>query len=136
MLRFLLSFVVLLGLDTLWIGYLAKAAYFKAYAQFLRFNHGELQPLWWAASIVYLALVGGLYFFVLSQRQISMFSMLFQGFIFGLVVYAVYDFTCLALFKDWPACMTFVDTLWGGILCSLTCLLVLALEKLILSLAK
>lgn len=135
MLRFFLSFVVLFGLDTLWIGYVAKSAYFKAYGPFLRLHQGGLEPVWWAVVVVYLALIGGLYFFVLSARQIPLTALVFQGFIFGLVVYAVYDFTCLSLFKNWPICMSIVDTLWGAVLCSLTCLFVFGLEKLILSLS-
>lgn len=131
MLRFILSFVILLGLDSLWIGYLAKASYFKAYGHVLRLEQGQLQPIWWAVVIVYLALVGGLNYFVLADKMASSLSLIFSGFIFGLVVYAVYDFTCLALFKNWPNCMSIVDTLWGGALCALTTCLVLGIEKLI-----
>jgi uncharacterized membrane protein len=131
MLRFFLSSLVLLGLDHLWIAYLAKPAYFKAYGHVLRLAQGQLQPMWWAVVVVYLALIGGLNFFVFSDRLGSNFSIISQAFIFGIVVYAVYDFTCLALFKNWPLMMSIIDTLWGGLLCALTALVVLGLEKLI-----
>ena len=31
-------------------------------------------------------------------------------------VYAVYDFTVMAIFKDYPLYLALGDTLWGGIL--------------------
>jgi uncharacterized membrane protein len=131
MLRICLSLFILLGLDTLWIGYIAKSAYFKAYGHVLRLEQGELRPVWWAVAIVYFALVAGLNFFVLWDKTSSAWEMIFQAFVFGLVVYAVYDFTCLALFKDWPSCMTVIDTFWGGLLCALTTAGVLGLEKIL-----
>ena len=34
----------------------------------------------------------------------------------GLVVYAVYNFTCLALYKDYSFTVAAVDTVWGTLL--------------------
>jgi uncharacterized membrane protein len=39
-----------------------------------------------------------------------------DAFLTGVSVYAVYDFTVLAAFKDYPLYMAFADTLWGGLL--------------------
>jgi len=41
-----------------------------------------------------------------------------EAFLMGASVYAVYDFTVLAVFKDYPLYLAVGDTLWGGILFS------------------
>ena len=41
-----------------------------------------------------------------------------DAFLTGSCVYAVYDFTVLAAFKDYPLYMAIADTIWGGILFS------------------
>lgn len=38
----------------------------------------------------------------------------------GLVIYGGYDFTCVAIFKDWSVMMVFIDWLWETILCALS----------------
>ena len=39
-----------------------------------------------------------------------------QAFFVGMAVYAVYDFTVLALFQKYTLNLALADTLWGGIL--------------------
>jgi len=39
-----------------------------------------------------------------------------NAFLTGACVYAVYDFTVLAAFKDYPLYMAISDTVWGGLL--------------------
>ena len=39
-----------------------------------------------------------------------------DAFLTGAAVYAVYDFTVLAAFKEYPLYMALADTLWGGVL--------------------
>jgi len=46
-----------------------------------------------------------------------------EAFLMGASVYAVYDFTVLAVFKDYPLYLAVGDTLWGGILFSAVFLL-------------
>ena len=41
-----------------------------------------------------------------------------QAFLLGLCVYAVYDFTLLALMEDYPLKLALMDTVWGGVLMS------------------
>lgn len=41
-----------------------------------------------------------------------------DAFLTGLCVYAVYDFTVVAVFKDYPLYLAVGDSLWGGILFS------------------
>ena len=39
-----------------------------------------------------------------------------KTFLFGASVYAVYEGTNYAIFKDWPLSMVLLDTIWGGVL--------------------
>jgi uncharacterized membrane protein len=51
-----------------------------------------------------------------------------EAFLMGACVYAVYDFTVLAVFKDYPLYLAVGDTLWGGALFSAVYLLRTALK--------
>ena len=42
-----------------------------------------------------------------------------RGAFFGLLTYATYDLTNLAIMRDWPLLLTVVDLLWGSTLCAL-----------------
>ena len=60
-------------------------------------------------SYIFLVLV--LYKYIISQRK-----SLLDAFILGICVYGVFDFTNLALFKNYSIIPALTDTLWGGIL--------------------
>ena len=53
-----------------------------------------------------------------------------DAFLFGLVIYAVYEFTNLATFSKWSLYLSVIDTLWGGTLFGLTTLIVKRLGSL------
>lgn len=59
----------------------------------------------------YILLVLVLYKYIISQRK-----SLVDAFILGICVYGVFDFTNLALFKNYSIIPAMVDTLWGGFL--------------------
>jgi len=50
------------------------------------------------------------YFIIQKNKNVK------DAFILGLVIYAVYEFTNLALLKNWKVTTALVDTLWGGLL--------------------
>lgn len=78
--------------------------------------------------IVYLFLVGGLYYFALRHRgKKSINELSLQAGILGLVIYGVYDFTNIAIFKDWDLMGSIIDTIWGFILHASTVYLTLRL---------
>jgi len=59
-----------------------------------------------AAAVVYLCLA----------RLLLETTSLKQAFLTGVCVYAVYDFTNLAIFEDYDWKFAIADSLWGGIL--------------------
>lgn len=60
----------------------------------------------WAVIPVYLAM----------GYLLSLTSTVKDAFIYGVLVYAVYDFTNLAVLSDFPLSFALIDMLWGGIL--------------------
>ena len=63
----------------------------------------------------YIFLIFTLYYFIVNKN-----ASFFDAFLLGLGIYGVYDTTNMAIFKDWHYQTVIIDTLWGGILFSLT----------------
>ncbi len=108
-----IAFPVFLAIDMVWLGLVAK--------NFYRSQIGTLMKPdvnWAAAIIFYLIFIVGLVIFVISpamEKDSWMNAMIF-GALFGLVCYATYDLTNLAVAKDWPLLVTIVDLAWGAVL--------------------
>jgi uncharacterized membrane protein len=64
-----------------------------------------------AVLLCYSFLVIGLNYFIIKPKRSPG-----DAFLFGVVVYGVYETTNLALLKNWSWLTVFMDTLWGGIL--------------------
>jgi len=109
---------VLFALDYLWLGIFASDLYKKGLGPFLRMSGTSLQPILWAAAVVYLAIPAGLVLFVLprvsAEQLVS--SALLWGALYGLCVYTVYDMTNYSLVRDWPLSVSLIDIAWGGLL--------------------
>ena len=68
-----------------------------------------------ASLLCYLIMSIGLWYFILREnREIT------DAFLLGIVIYGVYEATSKALLKKWKWSAVILDTLWGGILFSLT----------------
>lgn len=67
------------------------------------------------AILCYLFLIFGINYFILDQKK-----SLTDAFILGLVIYGVYETTSFTLLKNWSLNAVLLDTLWGGILFTLT----------------
>ena len=63
----------------------------------------------------YLFLVFGLYYFILRENR-----PIVDAFFLGIVIYGVYDATTYAVLKQWSPYLAITDTLWGGVLLSVT----------------
>ena len=115
---FAASMLVILVMDFIWLAHLGKPLYMKYLKPF--FNMGEfgLNVNYAAAGVVYICLILGVIIFVLPLASTLKDAICF-GAIFGLLVYAVYDFTNMAIMKDWPLFISIVDVLWGGFLCAM-----------------
>lgn len=119
---------VFLFIDMLWLGLLAK----KFYADQIGFLMAK-NINWVAAIIFYLIIVLGLVVFVLYPAVVnhSFNQALLLGAFFGLVTYATYDLTSLAVIKDWPLLVTLVDLAWGSfVACATSVITYLIIGKL------
>ena len=75
------------------------------------------------AIVCYIALIFGLYYFVINTNETREKKIL-NAFLLGLVIYAVYETTNYAILDKWTSEMVIIDTIWGGILFALTTFLV------------
>ena len=69
----------------------------------------------WAAILCYISLTFGLYYFIIKEKK-----SIYDAFLFGLVIYSVFELTNLALLRKWSPKIAIIDSLWGGILFSIT----------------
>ena len=125
--HYLVTFLVFLVLDALWLGLVAPRFY-QSQIGFLMAK----RPKWAAAGIFYLLFVAGLVVFCVSPgvQQSSLGWAAWRGALFGLVAYATYDLTNLATIEGWPLLVTAVDLVWGTALSTATTVLSVWLAKL------
>jgi uncharacterized membrane protein len=78
----------------------------------------------YAAALCYIALIFGIYYFIIREKK-----SILEAFYLGVIIYAVYETTTLALLENWTYKTAIIDTTWGGILFALTTFIVYALKK-------
>ena len=64
--------------------------------------------------VCYILLIFGLYYFIIKNHRSP-----WDAFLFGIVLYGVYETTTYAIFKNWNIKTVIIDTLWGGVLFAL-----------------
>ena len=69
----------------------------------------------YSVILCYMVIIFGLYYFIIKDHR-----SIFDAFLLGFVIYAIYELTNLALFKKWSVIIVIIDSLWGGILFALT----------------
>lgn len=111
---------IFLVLDYLWLGRIMQRFYLGELGALARREGDRLKPRLLAAAGVYLALPGGIVLFALPRVDPAapLASALGWGFLYGIVVYGVYDLTNRATLEHWPVRMVAVDMAWGGSLCA------------------
>jgi uncharacterized membrane protein len=116
-----LTVIVFLALDLTYLGYVMAGFYKSELGALARRSGDALSPVWWAAFVVYVLIPLGIVLFALPRVDGDRWlpSALSWGFVYGVVLYGVYDFTNYATLEQWPLKLTFADILWGGVLCSL-----------------
>jgi len=114
---YLITLVVFLAIDAVWLGVLAAGLYQAYLADFIGGGANLL-----AAGLFYLLYpVGVLHFAVregLSQESPS--KAFISGALFGLFAYATYELTNWATLPGWPVIIVAVDTAWGTLLTGCT----------------
>jgi uncharacterized membrane protein len=104
------ALVVVLALDMLWIGVIAK----PLYAQGIGHLMAERPNLAAAAAFYLVYPVGLLAFAVLpGGAPVEWGRTLASAALFGFIAYATYDLTNLATLRDWPVGLALLDMAWG-----------------------
>ena len=107
----LISAIVFVILDYFYLN-LAKN-YFENQVQLVQGSPLKLNYL--GAILCYIFLIFGInYFIIKPKRSIQ------DAFLLGLIIYAVFETTNLALFSKWSWFTVLIDSLWGGTLFALT----------------
>ena len=115
MLSLLFSAVLFVCIDFIYL-YSIKDYFNK---QIKNIQGSPIKPNLLGIVVTYAALIFGINYFIISQKR-----SIWDAFLLGIVIYAVYEFTNLALFKNWRILTTIMDTTWGGILFALTTFIV------------
>ena len=69
----------------------------------------------YATLACYIVLVSSLYYFVIYKKGSYL-----DAFLLGFFIYAVYETTNMAIFKDWSISIGLIDLSWGGFLFLIT----------------
>ena len=117
-----ISALVMLGLDTAYISVIKD--------DYLR----QIQDIQSTKPIVnmtgvflcYVLMIFGINYFIIQKK-----ASLLDAFLFGIVIYGVYDATAYALFSKWSGKMAIIDTIWGGILMMTTAYLTYKLSTFV-----
>ncbi len=110
------SFVTIVFLDYVWLGLIMNKFYVQNLGAIARIQEGKIQPVYWAAAVVYILLAVGVVYFVLPKvgPGTSFLNVFLAGALMGLIIYGVYDMTNYATLKDFPVNLAFADMAWGA----------------------
>ena len=117
----LITAIVLTLIDFIYLNLIG--GYFKN--QVKKVQGTPLSVNYLGAAVCYVFLVVGLYYFIIKPHKSTS-----DAFLFGLVIYGVYETTNYALLKNWSIFTVFIDTLWGGLLFALTTIIINKLKKI------
>jgi len=126
-LQYAVAAVVFCVLDLVWLSFIGRDLYDERLAGLLA---EQARP--GAALLFYALFVAGLVHFVIRPAT-SRIRALANGGFFGLVAYATFDLTGVAVLRDFPVAVAAVDLVWGtflaGVVCGLTYAVVAALPS-------
>ena len=112
--------IIMIIIDSIYLS--GISSYFKNQVKLVQKSPLKLNIV--GAIICYIFLVLGLYYFIISRNE-----SILNAFLFGLVIYGVYEYTSYALLENWLFQTTVLDTIWGGILFVITTFLVYQIKK-------
>jgi hypothetical protein len=103
--------IILIVIDSFYL-YLISNLFKK---QIIKIQNQKMEFKFIGAIICYLFLVFGIYYFIIKENKSP-----FDAFLFGLIIYGVYDSTNYATLINWSPKFAIIDTLWGATLFAFT----------------
>lgn len=115
---YVVGVVVFLVLDLVWLTVVAQRLYDEQLGPLLA---DPVRPV--PAVVFYALFVAGLVHFVVlpALERDSVRWAIGSGAFFGLVTYATWDLTSLAVLEDFPAALVPIDLAWGAVLSAAVC---------------
>ena len=108
--RYIFASILLLLLDMIFLKWNERLFH----NQVITVQRVILQPNYNAIMITYLLLIFTLcYFIIRTHRNVG------EAFLLGFLVYGIFEFTNMSIFKKWELKTAVIDTLWGGTLFAL-----------------
>ncbi len=120
MLQYLLTGIIFVILDGTYLNLIKS--YFNKQVKSIQGSDIKINII--ATGLVYVVLIYGLNYFIIRKNKSVK-----EAALLGFFVYAVYELTNYALFKNWLLLTVIIDTLWGGILFGLTTAIVYKIKK-------
>ncbi len=111
-------FLALIAIDLLWLS--MRQQYHDTL--FYSIQKSKLQVNYLAAFLVYVVLAGSLYVGAVLDAS-SLQNAGLRGALIGFILYVFYDLTNMATLTNYTWEMVFTDSIWGGIVSGLACLL-------------
>lgn len=114
---YLLTFIIFLAIDFVWLNFIAKNMYSQKIGHLLAENPNLIPAL-----IFYLIFIVGVIVFAVlpGYSNESITKTILRGALFGLLTYSTYDLTNLATLKNWPISVTIIDIIWGTSISTVT----------------
>lgn len=111
--QYVVAAVVFLLLDLAWLTLVAPSLYEQLLGDLL-----SKSPNAWAAALFYALFLAGLVYFVIAPAVAlrSWRAAAGRGAGFGLVTYATWDLTSLAVIEGFPVMLVPIDLAWGALL--------------------
>jgi len=105
-------------MDALWFGLFMRDFAISRLGPILKMKDGQLAAHMPSALIAYMmmVLVAVLFLFPRLNSDMSLIELFSLGFMMGLTVFGVFDFTNSALITPYPFSFAIIDSLWGGFL--------------------
>ena len=104
---YLATFIVMLPLDMLFLGTIAKSFFSSQVGDML----GEVRIA--PAVLFYCLYIVGILVFVSASPEATWQSTLLYGALFGFFCYATFELTALSLLKHWTWPVVILDIAWG-----------------------
>jgi uncharacterized membrane protein len=121
MLQYFISAIIFVILDGTYLN-LVKGYFNK---QVKSIQGSDIQINIVATGLTYVVLIYGLNYFIIRKNKSVQ-----EAALLGFFVYAVYELTNLALFKNWSVLTVIMDTIWGTVLFALTTAIVYKIKNI------
>jgi len=118
----IISSILMIIIDTVYLSMIGKSAFEKTVAAIQGSKLVVNMP---PAIFTYILMAVILNYFIISANKPA-----FDAFILGFCAYGIFDFTNLAIFKNYTLKTAIMDTLWGAILFYVTTLITYKIKKM------